>query len=105
MGNIGKESLPEIFNAPEMLRMRRLHTQGKAGEIDICARCCTTIPHPLLVAGSLLFHGRTVRKLLPFVERLVYLTKLPGRWLKPQAPLPPKSGDDLVQISGTRESQ
>ena len=105
MGNIGRDSLPEIFNAPEMRRMRRLHAQGKAGEIDICARCCTTIPHPLLVAGSLLFHGRTVRKLLPLVERLVYLTRLPGRWLKPQAPLPPKKGDDLVQISGTRETR
>ncbi len=107
LGNIGQEELPVIFNSPEMQRMRRLHKQGRAGEIDICARCCTTIPHPLLVAGSLLFHGRTVRKLLPAVERLVYLTKLPGRWLKPQVPQPPPkppSKDDLVQISGSRES-
>ena len=56
---------------------------GRAGEIDICARCCTTIPHPVLVAGSLLLHGRTVRRLLPLVERLVYFSRLPRRWLKP----------------------
>ena len=62
-----------------MRRMRRMHLSGHAGEIDICARCCTTIPHPLLVAGSLMLHGRTVRRLLPLVERLVYFSKLPGR--------------------------
>jgi hypothetical protein len=45
-----------------MQRMRRLHVARRANEIDICSRCCTTIPHPLLVAGSLMLHGRTVRK-------------------------------------------
>ena len=48
-----------------MQQMRRLHATGRGGEIDICARCCTTIPHPALVAGSLLLHGKTVRRLLP----------------------------------------
>lgn len=70
VGNIGRESLPGIWNSPEMQRMRALHAAGRAGEIDVCARCCTVIPHPLLVAGSLLLHGRTVRRLLPLVERV-----------------------------------
>ncbi|MBM3813585.1 MAG: radical SAM protein [Acidimicrobiia bacterium] len=93
VGNVGEQSLPEIFNAPEMQRMRKLHVERRAGEIDICSRCCTTIPHPLLVAGSLLFHGSTVRKLLPVVERLTYLAKLPRRLLKPPKRQP------LVQIT------
>ena len=38
---------------------------------------------PALVAGSLLLHGRTVRRLLPVVERLTYLSKLPRRLLRP----------------------
>ena len=80
-----------------MREMREAHVSGRAGEIDVCARCCTTIPHPLLVAGSLMFHGGTVRKLLPLVERLVYLSKLPAGWLKPPKPAPPPS-PDLVQI-------
>jgi len=64
-------------------QMRRLHATGRAGEIDICSRCCTTIPHPALVAGSLILHGRTVRRLLPVIERLTYLFELPARLLRP----------------------
>ena len=64
-----------------------------------CSRCRTTIPHPLLVAGSLIFHGETVRKLLPLVERLTYFSKLPKRLLTPQRPVPAAAPKvELVQI-------
>jgi radical SAM protein with 4Fe4S-binding SPASM domain len=99
LGNLGNDSLAAIWNSDEMQRMRRLHVSGKAGEIDICARCCTTIPHPALVAGSLLLHGKTVRRLLPLIERLTYLSKLPRALLKP--PKPVEAKQDLVKISAT----
>jgi radical SAM protein with 4Fe4S-binding SPASM domain len=83
VGNIGEQPLVEIWNSEEMQRMRRLHVAGRGGEVDVCARCCTTIPHPALVAGSLVLHGRTVRRLLPVVERLAYFSKLPARLLRP----------------------
>jgi len=83
VGSLEKQPLFEIWNSEEMQRMRRLHAGGRAGEIDICSRCCTTIPHPALVAGSLILHGRTVRRLLPAIERLTYLSKLPARLLRP----------------------
>ncbi|MEJ7605900.1 MAG: radical SAM/SPASM domain-containing protein, partial [Bryobacteraceae bacterium] len=70
VGNIGEQPLAEIWNSPEMQRMRQYHVEGRGGDIDVCSRCCTTIPHPLLVAGSLVFHGKTVRRVLPFIERL-----------------------------------
>jgi radical SAM protein with 4Fe4S-binding SPASM domain len=101
LGNVLSDGLERIWNGPAMQRMRGAHARGRGGEIDVCSRCCTTIPHPLLVTGSLVFHGATVRKLLPLVERLVYLVKIPGRWLTPPqrvapaAPPPP----ELVQIS------
>jgi len=76
VGNIGQSPLPEIFNSTAMIEMRQAHVSGRAGDIPVCANCRTAIPHPILVAGSLLFHGRTVRKLLPWVERLAYF----GRW-------------------------
>jgi radical SAM protein with 4Fe4S-binding SPASM domain len=88
LGNLETQSLFTMWNADEMQRMRRLHAAGRAGEIGICARCCTTIPHPALVAGSLILHGKTVRRLLPVIERLTYLSRLPARLLRP----PGKSG-------------
>ncbi len=87
LANIGERPLAEIWNSEAMCEMRRLHAAGRAGEIGICARCCTTIPHPALVAGSLVLHGRTVRRLLPVVERLTYLSKLPARLLRPPKPI------------------
>lgn len=105
VGNVGRESLESIWNSEEMRRMRRLHVGGRAGEIAVCARCCTTIPHPALVAGSLVFHGAFVRKLLPWVERLAYYAKLPGRLLTPPQRIATTAAEaELVQISAARDN-
>jgi radical SAM protein with 4Fe4S-binding SPASM domain len=101
VGNIGTEPLAGIWNSDEMRRMRELHVAGRAREIDVCARCCTTIPHSLLVAGSLILHGRTVRKLLPWVERLVYFSKLPRSLLTP--PRKRAVDSELVQLDSERK--
>jgi radical SAM protein with 4Fe4S-binding SPASM domain len=85
LGTIGKQPLIEIWNGPAIQQMRQLHATGRGGEVDICSRCCTTIPHPVLVAGSLMLHGKTVRRLLPLVERLTYLSKLPRKLLTPSS--------------------
>ena len=91
IGDLNTQTLAEVFNSREMQRLRSLHGAGRASEVDMCARCCTAIPHPLLVAGSLAVHGKWVRHLLPVVERLVYGRKLPQRLLTaPRA--------ELVQI-------
>lgn len=101
VGNIAEHSLEQIWNSEDMQHLRRAHSTGRAGEIDMCARCCTTIPHPMLVAGSLIFHGKTVRRLLPVIERLAYYSRLPGKLLRP--PQPVSRTNDLVQISGTED--
>jgi radical SAM protein with 4Fe4S-binding SPASM domain len=105
VGRVGQESLGEIFNSDTMQEMRRLHVAGRAGEVDICQKCRTAIPHPVLVAGSLVFHGRTVRRLLPLVEKLAYWGKMPLQLLRPQkAPPPaPVKSEPLVQIHGVSE--
>lgn len=90
VGRVGEQDLEAVWNADEMQRMRRLHAAGRAGEVDICSRCCIAIPHPLLVVGSLLVHGRWVRRVLPLVERFA------GRlFTPPRVQGPPKC---LVQI-------
>jgi radical SAM protein with 4Fe4S-binding SPASM domain len=102
IGNIGSQPLEEIWNGAPMQHLRRMHVAGRAGEIDMCARCCTTIPHPLLVTGSLLLHGRTVRHLLPWIERLTYLAHLPKALLKPPKKQVPPRAEELVQIATTK---
>jgi MoaA/NifB/PqqE/SkfB family radical SAM enzyme len=98
-GRLPAGTLAEIFNGPHMRHLREMHAAGRAGEIDMCARCCTTIPHPVLAAGSLLLHGRTVRRLLPLVERLVYLSRLPRGWLdEPKPPSAPARQGALVRL-------
>ncbi len=106
VGRVGEAPLEQIWNSDEMQRMRGLHTTGRAGEIGICAKCRTAIPHPVLVAGSLVFHGRTVRKLLPLVEKLAYWSKVPFQLLRPQKqarPLGRTEASELVQISAPKD--
>jgi len=101
IGRIGESPLKDIYDSPEMRRMRRLHVQGRGGEIDMCAKCFTTIPHPVLVTGSLLFHGKWVRKLLPVVERVVNLSKggpLRKLLTPPKQNQPTRQQEPLVQI-------
>lgn len=100
VGNVSERPLDEIWNSDELRQMRRLHAEGRAGEIGICSRCCTTIPHPVLVAGSLLLHGKWVRRALPVIERLTYRAKLPTSLLKP--PKKDTRPPDLVQIGPKR---
>lgn len=100
VGHIGEQPLTDIWNSAEMQRMRRLHVSKRAGEIEICSKCRTAIPHPFLVAGSLIFHGKTVRKFLPWVEKLAYWRRLPVKLLKPQQKPQPEV---LVQINERRD--
>jgi radical SAM protein with 4Fe4S-binding SPASM domain len=91
IGDVREHSLDQIVNSEAMRRLRRMHAAGRAGEVDMCARCCTAIPHPVLVAGSLLVHGKWVRRAVPVVERLIYGRRLPKTLLAaPRA--------ELVQI-------
>jgi len=101
VGRIGEQSIEQMWNSEEIRRMRRLHAAGRGGEVEICSRCVTTIPHPVLVVGSLLFHGRWVRRLLPAVERLAMLAKLPVRLLSPPRQAPAQA-EDLVQIGAEK---
>ena len=95
VGDLREQPLEQIFNSVEMQRLRQAHAQGRAAEIDMCARCSTPLPHPLLVAASLLVHGKWVRRAMPAVERLIYSRKLPRTLLS-------QARQELVQI-GDRE--
>jgi radical SAM protein with 4Fe4S-binding SPASM domain len=57
LGNVGEQPLAEIWNSAPCRRCAAARRRP-GGEVDICSRCCTTIPHPALVAGSLVFMAR-----------------------------------------------
>lgn len=92
IGRIGEQPLEEIWNSADMQELRRLHATGRAGEVDMCARCCASIPHPVLVAGSLVFNGKHVRRMIPIMERIA------GRLFQRPAAMAPAPAPQLVQI-------
>ena len=96
VGHIGSQSLKQIWNSDAMQQLRRLHATGRAGEIDMCARCCASIPHPVLVVGSLVFNGRLVRRMVPFIERIA------GKWMQPPR-VAQEPAAELVQIQSRRD--
>ena len=102
IGDLRRQTLQQIFNSKEMQDLRTAHAAGRGGGIDMCSRCCTAIPHPLLAAASLLVHGKWVRRVLPAVERWIYRRKLPAKLLSSPRPelvkisTPPSSGSDSV---------
>ena len=83
VGNIRDQSLVQIWNSESMMELREAHASGRGNDVPMCSRCCSTIPHPVLVVASLLLHGRTVRRVMPLIERLVYFSKLPQQLLRP----------------------
>jgi hypothetical protein len=55
------------------------------------------------VVGSLLLHGKTVRRLLPVIERLTYLSKLPKSLLRPPQAAARRVDEELVQIDAAKK--
>lgn len=104
VGRIGEQSLEEIWNSAEMRRMRELHAAGRAGEIDICSKCRISIPHPVLVVGSLVFHGRLVRRLVPLIERLQRFRWLPFRLLTPPGSQVPNRLERRMPVIAGKDS-
>jgi len=83
IGRVGEQDLVQIWNSAPMQELRELHRSGRAGEIPMCARCCSSIPHPALVVGSLTLHGDTVRRFLPLVEYIAAFSNWSRRLLRP----------------------
>ena len=106
VGHLRDSSIQQIWNSDAMQQLRSLHAAGRAAEIDMCRRCRAPIPHPLLVAGSLLLHSRAVRRWLPSVERLVYFSKLPARllWARQPGQKAAQGGQHLVQLDGVTKN-
>jgi radical SAM protein with 4Fe4S-binding SPASM domain len=71
VGNVGHQSVPEIWNGPAMSALRAAHREGRASEsYPACRDCQAVVPHRILVAGSLLVPPHVTRRAIPYVEAL-----------------------------------
>ncbi len=61
IGNLGERSFKDIWNGPEIKRIRDVHFRRAWGELPICAACDMTCPHTRWIRHSIAtyFHVRS----------------------------------------------
>jgi radical SAM protein with 4Fe4S-binding SPASM domain len=76
IGNMKRLALKEIWNSDRMIQLRKAHIQGDLSGYRACQSCPATRPILALSWGSFLFNMFTVRKALPFFERMVQIRNI-----------------------------
>jgi radical SAM protein with 4Fe4S-binding SPASM domain len=76
VGNIKRLTLREIWNSDRMMQLREAHIRGNFGQYKACQNCPATRPKLALRWGSFLFNMYTVRKSIPFFERMAQIQNL-----------------------------
>jgi len=76
VGNIKKNRLVEIWNSDEMVQLRDAHIRGDLGGYKACQNCPAARPRLPVTVGSFLINTHTVRKTIPFFERLAQLRNI-----------------------------
>jgi radical SAM protein with 4Fe4S-binding SPASM domain len=77
LGNANHEPLAQIWNNAKMQRLRRAHIDGKLESYQDCVRCHVPKPRLPVILGSFIINGLAVRKLIPALEKLALLLKIP----------------------------
>ena len=98
VGNIGTTAAEDLEFGRDAAHAPRCMRQAGQARSTSARAAAPRFRIRALVAGSLLLHGRTVRRLLPWMERLVYFSKLPRSLLTP--PKKATTESELVQIGG-----
>ena len=75
VGNVGRESIKEIWNGEKMVKMRQVHAQGQSGSISLCKDCPIPQINSCLLLGTVFFDDLTIKKMLPKFEELTVLKK------------------------------
>ena len=70
LGNIKEKSLKEIWNGPQARILRQKLAAGGREEIPLCRACHYPQPSAWGILGVTLFGNFTVKKILPFLERV-----------------------------------
>lgn len=76
VGNVNRSTLAQIWNSDKMLRLREAHIAGDLSNYRACRNCPAARPRYPVVLGSFLIDTHTVRKAIPFFERLAQLRNI-----------------------------
>ncbi|MBM3790926.1 MAG: radical SAM protein [Acidobacteria bacterium] len=76
LGNLSRSSLREIWNSEKMVAMRAAHVKGDLSAYKTCRNCPAARPRLPVTLGSFLVNTHTVRRAIPFFERLAQLRNI-----------------------------
>jgi MoaA/NifB/PqqE/SkfB family radical SAM enzyme len=76
VGSVKKNSLGEIWNSDAMVQLRQAHIRGDLSRYKPCQNCPAARPRLPVIVGSFLINTHTVRKAIPFFERLAQLRNI-----------------------------
>jgi radical SAM protein with 4Fe4S-binding SPASM domain len=70
VGDLTNQSVMEVWNSPEMVKLREAHVSGDMKDYPACQSCQAARPSLPAFYGSLALDSLTVRKAVPAMERL-----------------------------------
>lgn len=73
IGDLKQKTLAEVWNSPEMVKLRQAHISGKLDGYPDCQHCLAPKPRLLFILGTFVFDALRVRKLMPLFEKLSLL--------------------------------
>ena len=76
VGNVRKNTMGEIWNSERMVKLREAHIKGDLSGYAACRNCPAARPRLPVTLGSFLINTHTVRRAIPFFERLAQLRNI-----------------------------
>ena len=76
IGNVKKNSLQEIWNSERMIQLREAHIKGDLTGYKACQNCPAARPMLPIALASFLINTHTVRKAIPFFERMAQIRNI-----------------------------
>jgi len=77
VGNLQKESLLQIWNNKKMMAIRDAHIKKNLSGYPDCISCKAASPRLGLIIGSFLTDPYRVRRIIPLIEKLSLIHKIP----------------------------
>jgi radical SAM protein with 4Fe4S-binding SPASM domain len=76
VGNLKRNTLAQIWNSEKMVQLRQVHIDGDLSGYRACQNCPAARPRLAVTAASFLINTHTVRKAIPFFERLAQMRNI-----------------------------